>query len=186
MRAPRRHRALLGAVAAVPTALAVAPPAGSAATTAPPPDRQEPSTFCSTMMLTPEQLDAGATSTVRCYSTLEESLRAIGVDISPTMRTTSVDDVMSNGDPVIAVHYESFEPGQVPLAVGGNVCNGGGVSFPAGTYWNDRIRATATRGCSTVKHFTEPDYAGQAETVSNGLGVLSPTLAGRVSSMRYW
>ena len=189
MRASRRRRVLIGAAAAVPSALAVSSPATAAAArpTAPPP-RQEPSPeYCSTLALTPEQLDAGALSTVTCYPTYEESLRAIGAEPLATSGAGASADEVADGDGVIALHFENPSGDGSPLTIGGSSCNGGGVSFPVGSAWNDRIRATAPRGCSTVKHWTEPDYSGPTDTVTgSGTRSLSGALAGRVSSIRYY
>jgi hypothetical protein len=186
LRASRR-RALIGAAAAVPTALSVAPSVAAAAIVAPaPPEEPASSTFCSTVLLTPDELAAGVMSTVRCYPTLDESLSAIGVTPMGATTLASSDGAIANGG-VIALHYDGDGGRGTPLSIGGTECNGGGLSFPAGHPWNDRIRSTAPRGCSTAKHWTEPDYQGATETVVGpGTGNLSGALAGRVSSVRYY
>jgi hypothetical protein len=138
--------------------------------------------------LTAEQLDAGVLSTVRCYDTYEESLRAVGIDpaASSTVRTTSA-DVVGNGLVSLADHYEEPWGGGVPLTIWGNqVCDGGGVSFVAGDPWNDRIRSTAPRACSRVKHFADAGFSGSAETIVKNNGGALSILPGAVSSMRYY
>jgi len=135
-------------------------------------------------MLTPEQLSAGVRSTVRCFATSDEALRDVGLDPS-TMRATSSGDATTNATPAVAYHYEYDQGGGTPLIVNGTACNGGGVSFSYGDYWNDRIKATAPRGCSTIKHFADSNFAGATEIVSGPLTKLN-ALYGQVSSIRYY
>jgi hypothetical protein len=178
----------MGAAAAVPTALAVAPTAPvAAATTAPPPADDPPPSFCATVMLTPEQLDAGVLSTVRCADTYEGSLRAIGVEPASAAggASTSAGPV-TNGWVLLADHYEEWQGGGMPLSIWGDVCDGGGVSFPAGDAWNDRIRATAPRACSRVKHFADAGFSGTAELITRNNGIGLSVVPGAVSSMRYY
>jgi hypothetical protein len=179
----------LGAAAAVPAVfVAQAPPAAAAPSAEPATD--PPVTgdgFCSTTMLTPEEIEQGRTSTVTCYPTFEESLEGVGLEPISEARALTMSDAQLNADGILAIHYDG--PGGMgePLTVRGSDCGGGGVIFEAGTPWNDRVRSTAPRGCSQIKHWTEPNYTGTVELVGGlPIGSLSPSLAGRVSSMRYW
>jgi hypothetical protein len=194
LRASRR-RALIGAAAAVPTALLAAPaapaaaaPAATAAPPPPPTKAGEPSLYCSTLMLTPEQLEAHVLSTVQCFDTYDESLRAVGIDPASMTRATS-DGATTNADQVIlAQHYEDPGGQGASLAIYGyKPCNGGGVQFGTTNPWNDRIQSTAPRACSTVKHWTEPDFNGSMDTASgSGTRPLQNGLASKVSSIKYY
>jgi hypothetical protein len=181
----------LGAAAAVPVVLTIQAPPVAAETT--PPDRRDADppgdegSFCSTVMLTPEELDAGVISTVNCYPTMDESLRAIGVDVpAAEVLRAAQSDVALNAD-VVAIHYD--DKGEA-MSVGGSTCGGGGVSFGVGHAWNDRIYSTQPKHCSSIKHWVDANYGGVSQAVTPSrqdeiLG-LNGTLARNVSSIRYY
>jgi hypothetical protein len=203
LRASRRRRVLAGAAAAVPAALTVAtaqPVAASPPVTASPPAEPDGQAqpFCSTELLSAGQVAAGATSTITCYPTLDESLRSIGVDPSPyagagnspeafaaAAATDPVTDPVGTSDNLLALHYDDVLGRGTVLSIGGSGCDGGGISLNAGDYWNDRIRSTMPQACSKVKHWADANYTGSSEMASSPLN-LSGLLAGRVTSIRYY
>lgn len=143
------------------------------------------------MLLTPDELAAGKRSTVDCYPTMDESLRAIGVADPANAVVRSADgDPIIDDDPtinagnIVAIHYQ---PSGHALTIGGTNCNGGGISFDYGHAWNDRITSTAGRRCLSIKHWTDANFSGASQAASgSGQVSLAPGIAGQVSSMRYW
>lgn len=128
-RVQRAQFAAALAAAVVPTA------AGAQANAAVPSAPERP--HCSTMRLTSAQLKAGVTSTVRCFASMDEALVAIGVaPISADVATSSV----VNG--LVGIHFKGFQGTGESLAIGGDNCDGGGISFANGDPWNDAIRST--------------------------------------------
>lgn len=185
MRASRR-RALIGAAVVVPAALSASAPV--AASTAPAPSGQEDpgATYCATTMLSAEQIDAGVRSTIVCFDSLDESLRSVGLDPGTVTRSASgVPQAALNAGGLVAVHYDNVNGQGLYLNINGSGCNGGGVSFAPWEFWNDRIRSTAHRGCSTIKHWAEPQYQGDMVATTGGVTNLG-SLAGRVTSVRYF
>ena len=144
--------------------------------------------YCSTQELTPEQMAAGETSQITCYSSLDASLRAVGI-AAPTGATA--DSMMTAGTSasgVAAVHYKNSNGTGEYLSVAGDGCDGGGLSFTAGDNWNDAILATRHRLCSQVKHYSDADYSGNIQTTNGPNGMLvqmNSALARQVSSIRY-
>lgn len=153
-----------------------------------PPEQEEPgTTYCITTMLTPEQMDAGVTSTIDCFDSLDESLRSVGIDPGTVARSSSgVPQVALNSGGLVAVHYENSNGQGKYLNINGTTCEGGGVSFAPGDEWNDRIRSTSHRGCSRIKHWADVEYQGEV-LLTSGAGIANlGSLSGRVSSMRYY
>jgi hypothetical protein len=182
----------MGAAAAVPAALAVPVPA-VAAEAPPPPSRADldadpPDRFCTTSLLSAEEMAAGATSTIVCYDTFEASMRSLGVDYSdlPTERSGDQLVTRSGTGGYVAVHFRESWGGGESLAIEGNQCAGGGVSFAPGDYWNDTFRSTSNRACSTVKHWSDADYQGDMVVTSGSALSNLGGVSGRVSSIKYF
>jgi len=185
-----RRRALLGAAAAVPAALSLTVPTAASAAPAPatqPEDDPSPDRFCSTSLLTPAEMDAGVTSTVVCYDTLDDSLRSVGVDPAAVPASLSSGQVVAlSGEGFVAVHHRNNNGLGESLSIRGSECNGGGLNFGPGDYWNDAFRSTTNRACSTVKHWSEPNYSGDMATTT-GIGSSNlGSVSGRVSSIKYF
>jgi hypothetical protein len=179
-----RGAPLAALAAAIPL---VAPSVASAATA---PTTSSSPEYCSTHELTPEQMAAGATSEITCYSTLEASLAAVGVavpqgvDVNNLMATAT-----ASGQSVAAIHYKSTLGTGEYLSVAGDGCDGGGLSFAAGDSWNDTIVSTRHKLCSQIKHYSDADYGGNMQStsgVSGILNILGGALSRQVSSIRYF
>jgi hypothetical protein len=142
------------------------------------------------MLLSPEQLAAGVRSTISCFGTNDEALRSIHVDPARagSARTAGADGgaELDGASHLVAVHYESKNGRGMFLNVGGDSCEGGGMNLTGD--WNDRVRSTAPRGCSLIKHWVDADYGGASESVSGNQQ--TPTdlvnIGGLVSSVRYF
>ena len=143
----------------------------------------------STQELTADQIKAGETSQITCFTTLQASLQAVGVDAP---KGTTIDGLMATNAAapagVLAVHYKSTNGVGEYLSVAGDSCDGGGISFEAGDSWNDAIMSTRHRLCSQVKHYSDAGYSGDVQTTNGANGVLvlmTSTLSRQVSSIRY-
>jgi hypothetical protein len=174
------------------TAIATLPLASFASTAHAQPTRAAASTqtpYCSTRLLNPEEMQAGAHSIVTCYSTLTASLQAVGVDLPPAQAATVLAQTSGDVSGLVAVHYKMNSGAGEYLAIAGTTCNGGGVSFNAGDAWNDVITATRHQACSQVKHWSDANYSGAEETTNGGSGsiaALRTAVAGQVSSIKYF
>ena len=176
-----------GGLAALAAALPlVAPAVAGAATVSSPPSVSQP--YCSTHELTPEQLAAGETSEITCYTSLSDSLRAVGVDAPKGAGVDSLVGTQVAASGIAAVHYKASGGTGEYLSVAGDGCDGGGISFSAGESWNDAIASTRHRLCSQVKHYSDNDYTGSIQTTNGGNGALVPmnsALSRQVSAIRY-
>jgi hypothetical protein len=176
-----------GLAALAATLPLVAPAAAGASTTSDQISVFQP--YCSTHELTADQLAAGETAQIECFSTLSASLRAVGIEAPAD---TTVEGLMASGaasgSGVAAIHYKSASGTGEYLSVAGDGCDGGGLSFTAGDNWNDAIMATRHRLCSQIKHYSDAGYSGAIQTTNGGNGAmvaLSSPVARQVSSIRY-
>lgn len=176
----------LGIAVFAPGAVSAMAPAG--ATTAAEGSVGDAPRFCSTRMLSPAELEAGVRSVITCYDDFAQSLNAVGIKgVSPTARPDTVST--NDGSGLVAVHYDGYNGTGSSLSVGGSTCEGGGISFGAGDWWNDRISSTRHQSCSQIKHWTDADYQGATQLTnagSGGLANLNATLNDAVSSIKYY
>ena len=138
---------------------------------------------CVTFALSATQIHAGVRSEITCGPTKASALR-------------TAYDQDRNGEPrrmlsstVLAVHYTSWTGTGDSLTIYGSSCDGGGVSFSAGGWWNDKIRSTHHRACSDVKHWVDAGYSGASQITTGAnwdVVNLNSTLAGQVSSIAYY
>jgi hypothetical protein len=195
-----------GAVA-LPTVVVVAPPSAVGQAT----EREEALPFCSTYVLTAEQITAGVTSRVDCYATLAESRVAVGLSPDESTeaelsaaravtgeaksqgaadRADGLAVAASSGNLAWARHYD-YVGGGASFTVSGPAtgCDGSGISFAAGDPWNDRISSTRHYLCGKVKHWTDGGFGGNLDiTVGllNQLLGLGGLLDNQATSMRYF
>ncbi len=205
----------LSAALMAATAISVAPAA--AAPSRPDPVRlpQPPDTkgdfslsatrsHCSTHVLSPEQMKAGAKSDIRCYGTEDQARVSVGLkaldgtvestekarsELGARLAEPSGGMVMAQAETsyVWAQHYDFNGFGATLLITGGSFCDGSGLVLSAGDAWNDRISATRPHHCGKVKHFQHWDQSGaQQNTVGSGmLFTLNDQLNNQVSSTSY-
>ncbi len=204
----------LSAALMAATAMSVAPAAAAPADRAPvkvpgPPDGKvdfslSPSrSHCSTRVLSPEQMKAGAKSDIRCYPTEDQArvavgLRALDGTVESTERArqelgATIDEqsgavmAQAQSDYVWAQHYDFNGYGATLVITGGSFCDGSGLVLSAGDGWNDRISSTRPHHCGKVKHFEHWDQSG-AQQNALGSGMLTPLnsqLNNQVSSTSY-
>ena len=159
-----------GGLAAIAAALPLVAPAVAGAATVP---TEPAATYCSTTELTPDQIAAGEHSTITCYTSLDSSLRAVGIDTPKGASLEGLATTMAaSGSGVAAIHYKNASGAGEYLTVAGDGCDGGGLSFEAGESWNDSIVATRHRLCSQVKHYSDANYGGTIQTTVGGNGAL--------------
>ena len=189
----RAKAVVVGITTAIPalaaTQLASAATTSPATTTTPtvtPTDAQSAATpFCSTRALSPQQLQDGVKSTIKCYAALTESFDAIGVHMASA--TSSQLAVTNDASVLLAYHYDATNGSGTSFAVSG-ACDGGGLSMAAGDPWNDRISSTRHYACSRIKHFADANFSGTAEWTNNSSGNASNlgVISDAVSSIRYY
>lgn len=143
--------------------------------------------YCVTTALPVAAIEAGATSDIECYSTLEEAFASADASAGAGASRAAGGDTAatSQASYLLAIHFDAGVSGY-DLLVYGEACDGRGISL-AGDWWNDRISTTQHRYCGTVKHIDHGDYTGDYEITSGGFGsihFLGP-LNNRVSSVRY-
>ncbi|MBI2703899.1 MAG: hypothetical protein HYX32_01210 [Actinobacteria bacterium] len=150
-----------------------------------------PGRYCTTRLLSPAELDQGVKSVVNCSESFTDAMARAGVRMDPnsTPDAVFVDGVQTrDASGWVAVHYDPYGGSAQGLYVLGTTCEGGGISFNAGDYWNDKISSTRHQSCGTIKHWDANNYTGPAEITTGGSGNLSNLgpMSDRVSSIRYY
>lgn len=175
-------------VAALTSPALVVAASGPATATASEP---EETIHCSTRLLTPAEVEAGVKSQITCSTSISDALAAQGLAVDPASSPDSLGDgpvgtLDSSG--LVAIHYDGAYASGSSLSVVGSVCDGGGISFSSGDWWNDRISSTRHQACSTIKHWEHANYTGTAEITQNGSGYYSNlgSTNNVVSSIRYY
>ena len=151
----------------------------------------EPERYCSTRVLTEAELDAGAKSVITCSTSAESALGLQGYEVPAGLTpeaALSGGVVSYDGTGLVAIHYDGNGATGSSLSVIGTVCDGGGISFSAGDWWNDRISSTRHQACSTIKHWVNSDFSGTAEVTQQPSGWWQTLNAtnNQVSSIKYF
>jgi hypothetical protein len=166
------HRLLppaLAALALAPAALAAPAPSVADEPVPPEPELVE---SCTTTTLTDAEIAAGERNEITCTWVDQTQMR------SQMSR-------LSRSGP-IAIHHSGSSGGGSYLNVFGSCV--GGISFPNGDPWNDRISSTTHYTCGTIKHFANVDYTLGPETSNGSYGLtwdLSAYTDDQVSSIAY-
>lgn len=133
---------------------------------------------CGVRLMSPEQIRAGVRSDLRCFATRREARAAFGVDLDQP----SLDDAATRSqalttgmttrrlsDGLVASHYLNTQgidsPNGSELEVYGTSCGWGGWNLPSP--FNDLIRSTRHRGCSSIKHYQGPEATGGQPQITN-------------------
>ncbi len=139
-------------------------------------------THCVTAAFTADEIAAGATSEIECFTTELDAIESIGRSVDPYGSPAEL--LAAAQSLTLAIHYEHSGGLGLALHVTGSTCAGPTLSL-GGSGWDNRISSTRTVACGSVKHFDGYSQDGDNHVTGTGLHNLSAAMNDRTSSTSY-